>query len=590
MAVQPIDWNAGGNVSLGDMVRSDQAHAERRGRSRIAGLIEPALGGDRAAMAGVFQGSPEMGTRIAHAVGGLELGKQRQLREYTDFVTRGGMGVMSLPPDQQGAAYVQLLTEAQGRGYPLQGVPTEWGPQAKQFLQMQVNRAMPFARYFKTQGGGGGGGGGAPAGGGGWGGPTAPRVSDAGPAPGGPMVADAGQPPMQPTPLPAPAVGQGGAPGAPQPVARPPQAPPQPQMAAAPMPMDLAPPPQPAPQPPQGAPQAPPAQFSAPGGPMMAQSLPAPQTAPVAQPAPPPTQMAAAPAEGGGVSDDSGESRFVGGADAERAFKLNPGESIKVAPKDGKPITDSGGVWVQAKDGSVEWRLLDPQGRPIRVQQVDLGDRVRIIGADGQTIEEISKGRLPAEPAKPPAGYEPRPDQPGALRPIEGGPATDKLRQFDTSARDVFGAADRFLEVFTAQGGGGINTFLNNPRDPKAQTLLTAYNNMIMSLRGEGFANTGVLQPAEIKMLQDQFLSPETMRGAMASPEAMRAKIDELKRYVQAKREAAFGASGVPLPQGGQASPPTRPPGAAAAPGAGPPAAGGPPKRLRFNPATGELE
>jgi hypothetical protein len=115
----------------------------------------------------------------------------------------------------------------------------------------------------------------------------------------------------------------------------------------------------------------------------------------------------------------------------------------------------------------------------------------------------------------------------------------EKLRQVDQDVRTLNSAIDRFQQVFEQQGGGGINTWLNNPRDPKAQEMITAYNNMIMAVRSEAFANTGVLQPAEMKMLEEQFLSPQSIRGAMATPEAMRAKLAELKRFVAAKAAAA---------------------------------------------------
>lgn len=117
--------------------------------------------------------------------------------------------------------------------------------------------------------------------------------------------------------------------------------------------------------------------------------------------------------------------------------------------------------------------------------------------------------------------------------------AREKIRAVRQDAMALNSAIDRFAAVFKEQGGGGINTWLNNPRDPKAQTLITAYNNMITSLRSEAFVNTGVLQPAEMAMLKEQFLSPESFRGAIASPEAMQAKLDELKRYISMKIDAA---------------------------------------------------
>jgi hypothetical protein len=552
MAVTPIDWNAGGNTSLQEMLLADKLRAERQGRSRIASLIEPALGGDRAAMAGVFQGSPEMGTRIAQAVGTLELGKQRDLKAYTDFITHGGVGVLSLPPDQQPGAYAALFSEAQQRGYPVQGVPTEWGPQAKAFLTMQVNRAMPLARYFKTQGGGG-----APAGGGGdiWGpaqGGAAPRVSAA-PAPAGPVVADLPQqppPPAQPMPAPT-SVAQAGSPAMPSPAAQPPAA-------------------------------------TAP--------------APAAPTAPAPMQVAGNPA----LSEDmtyekgaDGDRLVVTEGGRQRLIPLPPGHRPAYFDKTGKPSREGGVMELIPVDAqgrrtgpAVMWRIpTEPQPRqpPAGFEpDPDNPNRLRPQPGGPQDPEFVR-----SQPKPPPSGYEPRPDQPEALRPIAGGPATDKLRAFDTSARDVYVAADRFMSEFEAQGGGNVSAYLNNPRDPRAQALLTAYNNMIMSLRGEGFANTGVLQPAEIAMLRNDFLSPQSIRGALASPEAMKAKIEGVKRYIEDRRANAYKVAGLPYEPIAPAAGPAPAPGSSVTvpmPQPGGPPTQGQPKRLRFNPATQELE
>jgi soluble lytic murein transglycosylase-like protein len=125
----------------------------------------------------------------------------------------------------------------------------------------------------------------------------------------------------------------------------------------------------------------------------------------------------------------------------------------------------------------------------------------------------------------------------------------EAVRKAEAEVSRITGSIDRFEQLFREQGGGSLDTYLNNPRDPKAQQLLAAYEAMKATLRSESFLNTGVLQPAEAKMLDDMLLSPQSLRGAAATPEAMAARLQEFRSMVQRgldgqRRSAGLGSSG----------------------------------------------
>lgn len=574
-------------IYKGDLSREMRERSESR--NRMAPDIQPALQGDTAALGRVFQANPDTGARIAQFVGQMDANKRRSLTEYTDFIARDGMGILQAPAAARPQLYAQTLELARQRGYDVSGMPPEYGPDAETKLKFHVQRALPFATALKRMGAGGGGGGAPAPAAGGWGGPPAPRVSDAGSAPGGPMVADAPPPPASPTMAP------GGQPTAPMP-----------QMAGAgPMPMAMSPAP-------QGAPQAPAQPFQAPAGPMLAQTQPAPPAAP--QPAPAPVQVAG----GGDIPDDSGDGQYVGGPDAERVFRLNPGESIKVAPKDGKPLVDGGGVWVQAKDGSVEWRLLDPQGRPIRVQTVDLGDRIGVIGPGGEVIREIPKGRAPGGPPRvqtvdlgdrigvvgPDGQIEreiPKGRQP---KPVDNS-GRDDLTKVGTPALEVSALFRDFKDDYggyrVGMIGGMDNMRRRNFGDETGQAQWwQRYDATANVIRNQLFGsaltatekaafeaamiNPG-MDPGEIKKNLGRqraimLRAAARMAGGMIKGGANQ---DEVEQYLGLRVKELPGAFD-DVPTSGTVTVPM--------PGGGAPAPGGgaAPKRLRFNPNTGELE
>lgn len=406
MAVQPIDWNAGGNVSLQEMLLADKWRGERQARNRMQPDIQPALQGDTGALARVFQASPDTGARIAQFIGMMDANKRRALAEYTDFITRDGMGILQAPAAARPQLYAQTLELARQRGYDVSTMPPQYGADAEAKLKFYVQRALPFATALKRMGAGGGG---APApAAGGWTNPgAAPRVSAA-PMPAGPAVADASQPPASPT---MPADGRPTSP--------------MPQVAdAGPMP--------------QGAPQAPVQPFSAPPGPMLAQT---PTVAPAApQAAPAPVQVAG----GAGVPDDSGDNDgpFVPASRVNdgRLINLPPGAEVKVSPRDGKPIETAGKIYLRMppQPGQAQGALVmfDPAARKVYAAH-PAGDRIVFVDPENPSIQvgEIKMGRLPAERTIPP-GYEPDPANPSALRPIIGGPADPETIKKQTGARE----------------------------------------------------------------------------------------------------------------------------------------------------------
>jgi hypothetical protein len=204
------------------------------------------------------------------------------------------------------------------------------------------------------------------------------------------------------------------------------------------------------------------------------------------------------------------------------------------------------------------------------------------VSPDGQPVRPASLG--PATTLSTPSAVNAL--APQAQAPAQGGrsygqadfrPSTqaspqarEAVRKAEVEVGRITSAIDRFEQVFAAQGGGSLNAVLNNPASPEAQQLLGAYEAMKATLRSEAFLNTGVLQPAEAKMLDDMLLSPQSIRGLMATPDAMKARLGEFRHLINrglAQQRASAGIApevSVPGPGGqGDASPPqagSRPP------------------------------
>jgi hypothetical protein len=124
----------------------------------------------------------------------------------------------------------------------------------------------------------------------------------------------------------------------------------------------------------------------------------------------------------------------------------------------------------------------------------------------------------------------------------------EKIRMAGVETGKITGAIDTFLGELEQQGGASWRAWANDPTSPEAQRLNAKFDVMKTMLRSEAFANTGVLQPHEAKMLEDMLLSPSTLRGLFASPEAVKARLgvikDALLRYQ--KLQSGEPPSGAP--------------------------------------------
>jgi hypothetical protein len=137
-------------------------------------------------------------------------------------------------------------------------------------------------------------------------------------------------------------------------------------------------------------------------------------------------------------------------------------------------------------------------------------------------------------------------DRREGIKKLEPPPPFKKLA---TDVRTAASAIDNFENVVKETGGGTIGALLNSPNDPQAQKLLGAFETMKAALRSEAFFNTGVLQPAEAKMLDDALLSPGSIRGFMANPQAYAEKLNQFRTFMDGKLGAAYQAYGLPQPE-----------------------------------------
>jgi hypothetical protein len=155
------------------------------------------------------------------------------------------------------------------------------------------------------------------------------------------------------------------------------------------------------------------------------------------------------------------------------------------------------------------------------------------------------------------------PQAPGGIvaTPVTGlppKPPPENFRKLETEVRTVASALDNFQKVINEQNGGSLAAYINDPTSPSAQKISGAYQAMKTALRSEAFINTGVLQPGENKMLEDMLLSPESIRGYLATPDAYKAKLDQFRIFIDNKLKAAYESHGIPRPEGSSLAPTPR--------------------------------
>ena len=124
--------------------------------------------------------------------------------------------------------------------------------------------------------------------------------------------------------------------------------------------------------------------------------------------------------------------------------------------------------------------------------------------------------------------------------------ARNEVRKADNDAIIISQAIDHYVDVFNQSGKNSWDAYWANPQSPEAQRLLGAFDAMKTTLRSPVYYNTGVLQPAEMKMLQDDLVSPSTLRGMFATPQAMAARLHEIKMAVVTRQDRELRSIGLP--------------------------------------------
>ena len=120
----------------------------------------------------------------------------------------------------------------------------------------------------------------------------------------------------------------------------------------------------------------------------------------------------------------------------------------------------------------------------------------------------------------------------------------DEVRKADTDAKVITSAIDHYTDVFAATGGTNWGAYFDNPQSPQAQQLLGAFDRLKTVLRSPVYYNTGVLQPAEMAMLKEDLVSPKTLRGLFATPQALATRLNEIKLAILTRQDAELRSVG----------------------------------------------
>ncbi|MCC2649877.1 MAG: hypothetical protein K0R61_62 [Microvirga sp.] len=267
-------------------------------------------------------------------------------------------------------------------------------------------------------------------------------------------------------------------------------------------------------------------------------------------------------ASGGDIFTVKGQVEIQNGNYVVRSIQ-NPRQIVGMIPVKSKESGPSGPFAGNNPDVQAFNYLVSTGKMTVEQAANVLGGKTVTNPADGSIVFMPASALAGAggPPAAAPSAASPPTGPSGAvqLTPAKKDPAFKKL---ETEIRAVESAVNNFQKVIAEAGGGSWRAFVNDPTSPDAQKVLGAFNAMKTALRSEAFINTGVLQPAEMTMIDDMLLSPQSIRGAMATPEAYGAMLGQVLTYVRNKHDAAAAAYG-------QSAPPS----AAPAP-AGPPKVG----------------
>jgi hypothetical protein len=267
-------------------------------------------------------------------------------------------------------------------------------------------------------------------------------------------------------------------------------------------------------------------------------------------------------ANGGDIFTVKGQAEIQNGNYVVRSLQ-NPRQIVGMIPVKSKDAGPSGPFAGNNPDVQA-FNYLVSTGRTTVEQAANvLGGKTVTNPADGSIVF------MPASALAGAGGPPAQPQAPGAAAPPAGPagsvqltpPKKDaSLKKLETEIRAVESSIDNFQKIITDAGGGSWRAFINDPTSGDAQKVLGAYNAMKTALRSEAFINTGVLQPAEMKMLDDMLLSPTSVRGYLATPEGYAAMLDQIRTFVKNKMDAAGVAYGQPQPKPAEAAAPTAPP------------------------------
>jgi hypothetical protein len=122
--------------------------------------------------------------------------------------------------------------------------------------------------------------------------------------------------------------------------------------------------------------------------------------------------------------------------------------------------------------------------------------------------------------------------------------ALDEVRKADTDARVIASGIDHYVDVFSATGGKNWGAYFDNPQSPQAQQLLGAFDRLKTVLRSPVYFNTGVLQPAEMAMMKQDLISPESLRGLFATPQALATRLGEIRLAILTRQDAELRSIG----------------------------------------------